>query len=240
MSTTQGVRDSALTVTTPDGEFHAFVALPAATPAPVVVVIQEIFGINDDLKETCRTLAGQGYLAVCPDLFWRQEPGVSITDKTQAEWDKAIKLYQGFDVDNGVSDIIASIATALKRPDAVTRVGVVGFCLGGLLSYLTATRTKVDGAVSYYGVGIDQHLDEASNIKHGLLMHIAEEDEFVPPAARQKIVAELGGNRQIEIHTYPGCNHAFARNGGVHYDDAAAKLANGRTAKFFEQHLKGA
>ncbi|MOA18969.1 Carboxymethylenebutenolidase [compost metagenome] len=139
-----------------------------------------------------------------------------------------------------MSDIIASIATALKRPDAVTRVGVVGFCLGGLLSYLTATRTKVDGAVSYYGVGIDQHLDEASNIKHGLLMHIAEEDEFVPPAARQKIVAELGGNRQIEIHTYPGCNHAFARNGGVHYDDAAAKLANGRTAKFFEQHLKGA
>ncbi|MBO3274302.1 dienelactone hydrolase family protein [Pseudomonas schmalbachii] len=232
------VRDSALTVTTPDGDFAAFVALPAATPAPVVVVIQEIFGINEDMRETCRKLASQGYVAVCPDLFWRQEPGVSITDKTQEEWDKAMKLYTGFDVDNGVSDIIATIATALKRPDAVTRVGVVGYCLGGLLSFLTATRTKVDAAVSYYGVGIDKHLDEASNVKHGLLMHIAEADEFVPAEARQKIVAGLSGNPHVEIHTYPGCSHAFARHAGVHYNAVSAKLANARSTEFFAKYLK--
>ncbi|RJG12065.1 dienelactone hydrolase family protein [Pseudomonas cavernicola] len=235
---TQNADSNALVITTPDGDFSAFVALPKADSAPVIVVIQEIFGINADMRETCRQLAALGYIAVCPDLYWRQEPGVSLTDQTQDEWNKAMTFYTAFDVDAGVSDIAATISAALKLPGASGKVGAVGYCLGGLLAYLTATRTDADAAVAYYGVGIDQHLDEAANINQSLLMHIAEEDEFVPPETRQRILTALQGNHQVDIHLYPGCNHAFARNAGAHYDAVAARLANARTAEFFDKHLK--
>jgi carboxymethylenebutenolidase len=113
----------------------------------------------------------------------------------------------------------------------------VGFCLGGLLSFLTAARTDVDAAVSYYGGGTDQHLSELPNIKGPMMMHLAEEDEFIDATARNSILAAAKGHANIEAYTYPGCHHAFARNHGKHFDAAAAQLANGRTADFFKTHL---
>lgn len=223
-----------ITITVPDGSFAAYLATPDAGNAngAAIVVIQEIFGINADLRETCDNFAGDGFVAICPDLFWRQEPNVELTDKTEAEWKKAFALYNGFDVDKGMADIGATIAAARQQP-GVKAVGAVGYCLGGLLAFLSATRTDADAAVSYYGVGMDKYLGEAAKIAKPLLMHIAEEDEFVPPEARAKIIETLKDNRHVEIHTYPGCQHAFARNGGVHYVDAAAKAANARTLKHF-------
>jgi carboxymethylenebutenolidase len=202
------------TITTPDGSFSAYVARPAAAKAPAVVVIQEIFGVNQVMRDITDGLAGQGYLAICPDLFWRIEPGIDITDKSEAEWKKAFSLFNAFDVDQGVKDIQATIDHIRADPGCTGKVGAVGFCLGGLLAYLTAARTTADAAVSYYGVGIENRLAEAP--KAPLLMHIAEEDQFVPKAAQAQILETLQGKPGVTIHTYPGRDHAFARHGGDH------------------------
>jgi len=113
----------------------------------------------------------------------------------------------------------------------------MGYCLGGKLAYLMATRSDADCNISYYGVGIQDMLDEAKNIKHALLMHIAELDKYVPPEAQQKILAALKANKQVEAHVYPGVDHAFARPNGQHYDKDAATLANSRTENFLKTHL---
>jgi carboxymethylenebutenolidase len=225
------------TITTKDGSFSAYVARPKAASAPAVVVIQEIFGVNAVMRDVTDGLAGQGYLAICPDLFWRIEPGVDITDKSEAEWKKAFSLMNAFDVDLGVKDIAATIGAIRKDPGCSGKVGAVGFCLGGLLAFLTATRTDADASVSYYGVGIESRVAEAEKLTQPLLLHIAEEDQFVPKPAQAVILQALKDHPMVEIYTYPGCNHAFARPGGEHYDEAAAKLAGGRTLQFFKKHI---
>jgi carboxymethylenebutenolidase len=225
------------TITTEDGSFSAYVARPANAKAPAVVVIQEIFGVNQVMRDITDGLAGQGYLAICPDLFWRIEPGIDITDHSEAEWKRAFELFNAFDVEAGVGDIAATIAHIRGDPGCNGKVGAVGFCLGGLLAFLTATRTDADAAVSYYGVGIENRVAEAEKLTHPLLMHIAEEDQFVPKTAQGVILQALKDDKLIEIHTYPGCDHAFARQGGEHYDEAAAKLAGGRTLQFFQRTI---
>ena len=226
-----------LTITTPDGAFSAYVARPSAATAPAVVVIQEIFGVNKVMRDICDDLAAQGFVAVCPDLFWRIEPGIDITDQSDAEWKRAFELYNAFDVDAGVSDIAATIAAVRDLPGVNGKVGAVGYCLGGLLAFLTATRTDADASVAYYGVGIEKHLAEAEKLARPLLMHLGEEDQFVPKEAQKLILDALKDHPQIEIHTYPGRDHAFARVGGAHYDAADAGTANARSLAFFKSNL---
>ena len=150
---------------------------------------------------------------------------------------RAFELYGGFDVEGGVRDIAATL-DRLRTEDACTgAVGAVGFCLGGLLAYLTGTRTSIDCAVGYYGVGIEQTLDEASRLSKPLMLHIATADEFVPEEAQAAVRGGLGANPLVTIHDYEGLGHAFARRGGDHYDAAAAELANGRTTAFLHAHL---
>jgi carboxymethylenebutenolidase len=228
-----------ITIKTDDGSFSAYVARPSRDKAPAVVVIQEIFGVNAVMREITDGLAAQGYLAVCPDLFWRIEPGVDITDKSEAEWKKAFELYSAFDPDAGVKDIEAVIDLLRNDPACTGKVGAVGFCLGGLLAFLTATRTDCDASVAYYGVGIEKYLaaDEQERLVRPVLLHIAEEDQFVPKEAQAVILQTLQNHPQVELHTYPGRDHAFARMGGEHYNEADAKLAGGRSLAFFQKHL---
>lgn len=226
-----------LTITTPDGDFSAYVARPKADNAPAIVVIQEIFGVNKVMRDIADGLAAQGYVAIVPDLFWRIEPGIDITDKSEAEWKRAFELFNAFDVETGVSDIGATITAARALPGVNGKIGAVGYCLGGLLAFLTATRTDVDASVSYYGVGIEKHVGEAEKLTHPLLMHVAEKDQFVPPEAQQVILAALKDHPQIELHTYADRDHAFAREGGAHYDAADAAKANGRSLTFFQKAL---
>ncbi|MDP1643140.1 MAG: dienelactone hydrolase family protein [Phenylobacterium sp.] len=226
-----------LEIQTPDGAFSAYVARPAQMPAPAVVVIQEIFGVNQVMRDICDDYAAQGYLAISPDLFWRIEPGVDITDQSEAEWKKAFELMNAFDPDQGVRDIRAVIDTIRSHADCSGKVGAVGFCLGGLLAFLTATRTDADASVSYYGVGIEQRTGEAERLANPLMMHIAEEDQFVPKTAQELILGALKNHPQVQIHTYAGRDHAFARKGGEHYDAADAQTANERTMAFFKANL---
>lgn len=227
------------TITARDGgRFSAYVARPAtAAPSPAVVVIQEIFGINHVMREICDNLAKQGFTAICPDLFWRQEPDIQLTDKTEAEWARAFALFNGFDVGLGVTDLASTLAHIRADMGTNGRAGTLGYCLGGKLAYLMAARSDADCNVSYYGVGIEDLLGEAGNIEKPLLMHVAEKDKFVPPAAQAKILDALLPREGITIHVYQGVDHAFARPGGEHYDPAMAETANGRTQSFLKTHL---
>ncbi len=225
------------TITTADGTMAAYVARPAAAKAPAIVVIQEIFGVNEVMRDIADDFAKEGYLAICPDLFWRIEPGIDITDGSEAEWKRAFELFNAFDVDKGVKDIEATIAHARGDRGCSGPVGTVGFCLGGLLAFLTATRTDADAAVGYYGVGIERHLPEAATLVTPLMLHIAEKDQFVPPPAREQILGALKNQARAELYTYPGRDHAFARKGGEHYDATDAATANARTLAFFAGRL---
>lgn len=226
-----------VTIKTADGDFAAYVARPKNERAPAVVVIQEIFGVNAVMREITDGLAAQGYLAICPDLFWRIEPGIDITDQSEAEWARAFELYKAFDVEKGVADIAATIAHIRKDPGCTGKVGAVGFCLGGLLAFLTGTRTDADAAVSYYGVGIENVVAEAAGLKTPVMLHIAEEDGFVPKPAQDAIKAAVAGNPLVEVHTYPGRDHAFARMGGANFDQADADKAGRRSLDFFKKAL---
>ena len=220
-----------------DGKFSAYLASPASGKGPGVLVIQEIFGVNKVMRDICDNYAAQGYFALCPDIFWRQEPGVDITDQSQAEWDKAFSLYKGFDENKGVEDLRASLSALRKVDGCNGKAGVTGYCLGGKLTYLMACRSDVDAAAAYYGVGIDAALDEAKNIKAPTILHIAEKDGFVPPEAQQKIRAALKDHPRVTVYGYAENDHAFCREGGQHYDAAACKLANGRTMDLFRKAL---
>lgn len=216
------------------GTFSAYVA-GDQNKGPGILVIQEIFGVNQVMRDICDDLAAQGYVALCPDLFWRQEPGVDITDKSKEHWDKAFKLFGGFDVDKGVEDLKSSLAALRKLSNG--KAGTVGYCLGGKLAFLMAARSDVDAAVSYYGVGLADLTGEVGNIKKPLLMHVATEDKFVPKDQQARVKAAVAGNSNVTLHEYQGNDHAFARVGGEHYDKDAAYAANTRTASFFKSHL---
>lgn len=219
------------------GSFTAYLAVPKKTPAPAIVVIQEIFGVNAEMRAKCDELARQGFLAICPDIFWRMEPGVQLTDKTDAEWQKAFDFYKRFDVNKGIEDLRAVVHTIKGHAQSTGKVGCVGYCLGGKLAYLMAARTKIDCSAGYYGVELDKFLGEAKNIQKPLMLHTAEKDQFVPQQTQKIIKDGLKNNPHITVHSYPGVEHAFARGQGQHYDEKAAQVANARTLAFFKSNL---
>ncbi len=220
-------------IQTIDGAFSAYLAKPSRETAPAVVVIQEIFGVNAVMRATADRLAEAGFLAICPDLFWRIEPGIDITDQSEAELKRAFELFAAFNVDKGVEDLATTLAHVRGHKSCSGRAGAVGFCLGGLLAFLTATRTDADASVSYYGVGIENRLTEARNLAKPLMLHIAEEDQFVSRQAQRQIIDALGANAGVTIHTYPHRDHAFARPGGDSFNATDAALAWERTLASF-------
>jgi len=218
--------------------FGAYCAMPPGGTGPGLLVIQEIFGVNAVMRQLCDSFAAKGYIAVCPDLFWRQQPGVQITDKTPAEWDRAMELYKGFDVEAGLRDLISTLAYIRALKSCSGKVGAIGYCLGGKLSYLVSTRSDVEAAVSYYGVDLDKLLDTIHDIRSPMLVHIAALDKYVPEPVRQKILKGFARNKLITAYVYEGADHAFARPNGQNYVKAAADLANERTDKFLAEFLQ--
>ena len=220
------------------GSFSAYIALPDGGRGPGMIVIQEIFGINPFVREICDHYASLGYIAVAPDLFWRMEPGLDLDSSREEDMKKAFDLFGRFNVAKSVDDLVATLSWLRQNEACTGKVGAIGYCLGGKLAYLMATRSEVDAAVGYYGVGIQDLLEEASAITHPLTLHVAEEDKYVPPEAQEQIVSTLGGIAHVSVHRYPGVDHAFARTGGDHYDANAAALANQRTETFFAEALR--
>ena len=220
------------------GDYEAYVARPSALPAPAVVVLHEVFGVNADIRQTCDDLAAKGFLAIAPDLFWRQERGVDLGVTSEADWQHGLRLYQAYDRDAGVDDIRDIVGAVAKSPDCAGKVAVMGYCLGGLMSFLVAARSKVDAAVVFHGGDTEKYLDEARGLDAPLLMHLGEEDEFISKPAQAAIKAALAGKPNATIYSYPGQRHAFSRHNGAHYDASAAALANGRTQEFLGRVLR--
>jgi carboxymethylenebutenolidase len=220
-------------ISTGDGNFAAYLARPASRPAPAVVVLPELFGVNADMRQVCDELAAHGLIAICPDLFWRQQPGVDLDVRSQADWQTGLALYQTYDRELGVGDVAATIRAAARVEGGSGKVGLLGYCLGGLMTFLTAARTRIDAAVAFHGADTEKYLDEAPSLTAPLLMHLAGEDEFMPEAAREAIASALADHRKAQIFTYQGCHHAFSRHGGAHFDAAASARANRRTWSFF-------
>lgn len=223
-------------VTGKDGAFRAYVARPAGAPKVAVVAIQEIFGVNAVMRGKADWLAREGFLAIAPDLFWRLGTDIDITDQSEAEWAQAFDYFKRFDIDAGIQDIQAAITHARGMVGG-GKVGAVGYCLGGLLAYLTAARTDSDATVGYYGVNIPAFLGEAANIKKSLMLHIAGKDGFVNAEAQAAMHAALDANPLVTLYDYPERDHAFTREGGKNYHEADKQTADGRTIAFFKQHL---
>jgi carboxymethylenebutenolidase len=232
---------SSMTVKATDGSgsFDAYVVEPTRTPAGAMVLIQEIFGVNDSMKYMACQVADLGFIAVVPDLFWRLQPGVNLTDKSEAEWKQAFDLMNRFDQDKGIEDLKATLAAARALPGCNGRAGTMGYCLGGRLAFMMATRSDSDVNVSYYGVGIDGLLGELPNVHKPLLIHIAALDKYVPPEAQAKIAEATLGDANVQTYIYANADHAFARANGTHWHGLSAAIANGRSAEALGRALGG-
>jgi carboxymethylenebutenolidase len=229
--------ENQIVVESPDGTFRAHVSRPAKFPAPAVVVLQEVFGVNADIRATCDELAAQGFIAIAPDLFWRQEPGLDLDVTSEADWQHGLRLYAAFDRDAGARDVMQTVRTTVDLNESTGKVAVLGYCLGGLMVFLTAARYKVDAAVVYHGGETEKYLGEVDGLDAPLLMHLGEEDEFISKTAQAQIKAALAKKPNATVYSYPGQRHAFARHNGAHYNAAAAALANRRTSEFLNQQL---
>ena len=227
-----------ITIEGRNGSFGAYIARPESTLAPAVVVLQEVFGVNVDIRKHCDELAKQGFIAVAPDLFWRQEPGVDLSVTSDADWQHGLRLYEAYDRDAGAADVKDTVNAVAKLPDCTGKVAVLGYCLGALMVFLTAVRYGVDAAVAYHGGDTDKYLDEVDDLHAPLLMHLAEEDEFISKPAQAAIKKALANKPNATVYSYPGQRHAFSRHNGAHYNAAAAGLANGRTSEFLDQQLR--
>jgi carboxymethylenebutenolidase len=228
-----------------DEEFEAYLALPpgpdgpSSGAGPGLVLLQEIFGVNSDMRAVADWYAARGFVVACPDLFWRQEPGVQLTDGRDQDFRRAFELYQGLDEAKAVEDAAATLAVLREHPACSGKVGTFGFCLGGKLAYLMATRSDPDCSVGYYGVGIESALDEASLSSCPTMLHLAGADQYCPPAAQAQIHQTLDTHPLTTLHVYPDQGHAFGRPTSQHFNAQAAGLAHLRTLEFLVRHLSG-
>ena len=219
------------------GSFSAYLAEPSTQPLAGIVLIQEVLGVNAIMRQTADDYAKAGYQVIVPDLYWRLELGVQLDPEDKVQFAKAFELNRSFDVDSGVEDLKATMLFLRQYPSITGKVGSVGFCSGGKLAYLMATRTDMDANVSYYGVDIDQYLAEAAKIQKPLILHMSGNDEFVPSSAQATIQEGLKDHPLVTIYCYEGVSHGFSRIGSSAYRKEAAELARDRTLAFLKQHL---
>jgi carboxymethylenebutenolidase len=218
------------------GRFNAYMARPAQGSGPGLVLLQEIFGINDHMRSMADRYAEEGYVVLVPDLFWRMKPGI-VLGYGEADVKQALGYLERFDIDRSIDDIAAALAALRALPEQVGKVGAIGYCLGGRLAMLAAARTDVDCAVSYYGVGCEAYLDEVQTIRCPMVFHFAENDALCPPDVRERISAALRQRPQIEQYVYPGCDHAFATPARPQYNKPATMMAYSRTLALLRKVL---
>lgn len=225
-----------LQITAADNQqFNGYLATPPSGKGPGLLVIQEIFGVNSHIRDVVDLYAMEGFTALAPDVFFRIKPGIQL-GYSQTDLDEGISYTQKLNFDQLVCDL-GDAAKALKSlPGVGNRIGAVGYCMGGFVTYLLAVNNVIDAGVSYYGGGIDRELDKASDIKCPLLMHFAKNDRFISSSAVDAIKTKLA-SKPVEIFTYPGVDHGFNCDQRPTYDRKAAMLAYARSAAFLHKHL---
>jgi len=218
---------------------EALFAAPAGGPAPGVIVVHEIFGMTDFVRSRLPLLTDRGYVANAPDFYHRVAPGASFGYSGE-DWEQAFSTRNSLDDDLAVTDIGAAVA-ALRAHEACSGpVAVLGYCLGGLLAFLSAARLKIDASVCFHGVRLETHLDEAARIRVPLQIHFAGLDRYAPPEVVRSIKAALPRDGDIECHDYPDADHGFGREGQPVYDADATARGNAALFAFLERTLKGA
>lgn len=219
-----------------DAKIPAYVVRPKGEPRGAIIVHQEVFGVNKGIRKKTEDWADKGYLAVAPDAFWRQKPGVDLDADVPEQFEQAINLMMAHDFDQGIKDMEAVIHW-IRREEGIEKVGFVGFCMGGRVAYGMATRTDIDASVGYYGVMIDQMLNEKHAIANPLMLHIPTADGFVPPEAQTAMHEGLDDHPKVTLFDYEGLDHGFAAEFGSRRVEASAKLADERTTQFFADHI---
>ena len=205
---------------------------------PGLVIIQEIFGISPFLKEMANRYAAHGFAVLIPDLFWRQsEPLTELPDQSEAATQQAFELYKTFDTEKALDDIAASLRWLRENENTSGKTAVLGYCLGGLLSFMSGCQLDIDAAVAYYGVGIEKNLQNKNMIRKPIMMHFAENDSFVPAKTIKELQETFANNNLVSLHNYSGCDHGFARTGGANYDRGAAEISDTRTLTLLKKSL---
>ena len=221
-----------------DGVMGGYLAVPDGPPKGAIVAIMDIWGVNDTMRAHAHEFAEAGFVCFVPDLFWRQEPGVELSDRNPEDVKKAFDLYYDFDYDLGVRDMEDTVKHIATLPECNGKVGAVGYCLGGKLCYLLCCRTDIDCAVAYYGTYIEHNIREVGNLHRPFMLHMAMKDRWVQAEVNELLERRLRPNPLVEIHQYPGADHAFARHGGRTYSKPEADRALALSVEFFKRHLQ--
>jgi carboxymethylenebutenolidase len=237
------VSGSTVQLNTADGKMDAYVAQPKDRGNyPGIVVIQEAFGVNDHIKKVTERIAAEGYVAIAPDIYHREsERLIPYTDMA-----KAIATLQRVQDAKAMEDVGAAIAHLKSQPSVKSgSIGVIGFCMGGRLTYLAAAHHAGDvkAAVPYYGGGIPMGnpspLSRTGEIKCPMYLFFGAKDQLIPLDQVDKIKAELTSRKvPFQMEIYPEAGHGFNCDDRGSYQQASAKDAWEKTKSFFAQHLK--
>jgi carboxymethylenebutenolidase len=229
---------SSVIIETLDGNFSGYLSVPFkegfSIPKGIILVVQEIFGVNQTMKKICDEFSKKGFIAFCPDLFWRLGDNIQLSDQSEDQLTQAFDLYKQFNFQKGMEDL-GETQKELRKMFPDLKMAGVGYCLGGSLAYHMAYELPFDAVVSYYGIGLEDHLTHKQHAP--LLLHIAEEDIFVSREAQKAISDHFLQESQTEIYIYEGACHAFARIDGKSWHPILSELANSRTYNFLSCHL---
>lgn len=217
------------------GEFEAYCALPPSGTGPGILVFQEIFGVNDNIRELSDRLAAAGYVALAPDVFWRIEP--RFERKDESGMGDAFAIVQKYDAELGVADIQAAATHLRGMGECTGKIGAVGFCLGGGLAYAAGAFADADAVVSYYGSAVNGMLEHAERITNPIMFHYGDNDPFIPKENIDEVEQTFAGKANVEFYRYDA-GHAFSNaDAPSMYNAEAAALAWDRTLEFFGRTL---
>jgi len=216
----------------PDGgRFDAYLSLPAAPKGPGILLLQEVFGVNRHIRGVADQYALDGFVVLAPDVFWRHDPRLQL-DYSQAEMERGLALKARLDLAATVRDLAAAVQALRARPECGGRVASLGYCMGGLLSYLCAAQGLVDAAICYYAGGIQGQLQQAPRIACPIQMHFAGRDRFIASQTVDAVRGALEANADATVHVYPDADHGFNCWDRGAYEPRAAVLAHGRSLQF--------
>ncbi|MCX7142918.1 MAG: dienelactone hydrolase family protein [Proteobacteria bacterium] len=217
------------------GRFKGYLSLPRqaakAGKGPGIVLIQEIFGVNSHIRAVADQYASDGYTVLAPDMFWRMQPMVDLGYGPE-DFQKGIAYMQRMDFAAAMNDLVASVSVLRSLPECADKVASLGYCMGGMLSFLCAANAGVDAAVCYYGGGIHTQLAEAAKIKCPLLFHFAGNDSYIPSSAVDAVKQTFVRRDDVRIDVYPGADHGFNCWDRPAYKQQSAALARGRSLAF--------
>lgn len=218
------------------GIISAYLALPAQTPAAALVLVPEVFNVNDHIRAVADSYAADGYLVLAPDLYWRQEPGIYLPYDDEG-LRKARLLWAALDVEQFAIDVGDIVAASRARADCTGKIGILGFCIGGTVAYLASAKHSIDAAVSYYGIKIDEHLDRSDHLQCPILFHFAESDAHIPLETVKPIAERARASERMKVQIYEGAGHGFNRKGYSQYHEASARLARERTLEHLRRSM---